>query len=82
MQTRSKINFFEKTLCHDTGDSKLHNVCKFQNKHINRILKLQDKAIRVINFAQYNESRSPLHKNSKVLKFNDNIALNELYVCI
>ena len=28
---------------------------QIQNKHINRILKLQDKAIRVINFAQHNE---------------------------
>ena len=48
---------------------------QIQNKHINRVLKLQDKAIRVINFAQHNESRSPLYKNSKVLKFNDNLAL-------
>ena len=47
----------------------------------NRILKLQDKAIRVINLAQFNESRSPLYKNSKVLKFNDNVALlNFMYV--
>ena len=42
---------------------------------------VQDKAIQVINFAQYNESRSPLYKNSKVLKFNDNVALlNFMYV--
>ena len=57
-------------------------VCgQIQNKHINRILKLQDEAIRVIKFAQHNESRSPLYKNSKVLKFNDNVALlNFMYV--
>ena len=27
-----KLIFFEKTLCHDIGNSKLHNVCKFQGK--------------------------------------------------
>ena len=32
------------------------------NKHVNRILRLQDSAIRIINFATYNESRGQLYK--------------------
>ena len=30
--TVTKLICFEKTLCHDIGNSKLHNVCKFQGK--------------------------------------------------
>ena len=54
---------------------------QIQNKHINRIIKLQDKAVRVINYAHFYESRNPLYVKSKILKFNDNIKLlNFLYV--
>ena len=27
-----KLIYFEKTRCHDIGNSELHNVCKFQGK--------------------------------------------------
>ena len=48
---------------------------------LKRITKLQDKAIRIINFAHYRESTSKLYKNSKILKFKDNITLNNyLYI--
>ena len=51
------------------------------NCHIKRIIKLQDKAIRIINYAHYRESTSQLYKNSKILKFKDNITLNNyIYV--
>ena len=51
------------------------------NSHINRIIRLQNKAIRIINFANYQEPTANLFNNSKVLKFKDNIALkNYLYV--
>ena len=51
------------------------------NNHIKRIIKLQDKAIRIINFADYREPTSLLYKNSKILKFQDNITLKKkLYV--
>ena len=43
------------------------------NKHIRRITKLQDKAIRIINFAHYREPTTKLYKNSNILKFKDNI---------
>ena len=46
------------------------------NIHINRIIKLQDKALRILNFAHYRAPTSPLYKNSKLLKFIDNITLN------
>ena len=46
-----------------------------------RIIRLQDRAIRVINFAHNYESRNPLYTKSKILKFADNIKLlNFLYV--
>ena len=43
------------------------------NKHVNRIIKLQDSAIRIINFAKSHDSRGQLYKNMKILKFSDNI---------
>ena len=46
------------------------------NIHINRIIKLQDKALRILNFAHYRTPTSPLYKKSKILKFRDNITLN------
>ena len=54
---------------------------QFHNKHINRLIRLQDRAVRVINFAHNYESRNPLYAKSKILKFADNIKLiNFLYV--
>ena len=51
------------------------------NTHIKRIIKLQDKAIRIINFANFREPTSNLYKKSEILKFKDNISLNNfLYV--
>ena len=54
---------------------------QIQSKHINRVIKLQDRAIRIINFAQYCDSRNPLYHKSNILKFNDNLDLqNFLFV--
>ena len=51
------------------------------NEHINRITKLQDRAIRYINFANYREPPSELYKNSGIIKFKDEIKINNfLYV--
>ena len=51
------------------------------NNHVKRIIKLQDKAIRSINFAEYREQTSNLYKKYQILKFTDNIALNNfMYV--
>ena len=44
-----------------------------QNKFIKRVCGLQDKAIRTINFASYYDSRNPLYKNMRILKFKDHI---------
>ena len=46
-----------------------------QNKFVKRICGLQDKAIRTINFASNYDSRNPLYKNVRVLKFNDHIQI-------
>ena len=48
---------------------------QIQNRYVNRITKLQDRAIRVINFASYFASRNQLYKKSRILKFSDNIQL-------
>ena len=54
---------------------------QFVNNNINRIIKLQDKVIRIINFAYYNASRNLLYNNFKILKLSDNIKLlNFMYV--
>ena len=49
--------------------------------HIKRIMKLQDKAIIISNFAHFRESISKLYKKSKILKCKDSIPLNT-YVLI
>ena len=82
---------------HFVNKSTLHNIyngifssllnygCQIWGQHINsyvkRIIKLQEKAIRVINFADFRAPTSKLYKSSNILKFTDNIILNNyLYV--
>ena len=49
---------------------------QYVNSHIKRIMKLNDKAIRVINFANYRDDPSQYYKKSNILKFQDFIMLN------
>ena len=49
---------------------------QFMNEHVLRVIKLQDKAIRIINFAQPHEPCSKLYQKSQILKFQDNININ------
>ena len=44
------------------------------NKNI-RVNKLQNKALRIINFAHFREISNPLYEKSFILKFNDNVKL-------
>ena len=54
---------------------------QYENANINRIIKLQNKAIRIINFADFREPPAKLYRKSKILKFTDNIKLyNYIYV--
>ena len=54
---------------------------QFLNQHILRLTKIQNKAIRIINFANYQEDPTPLYKKSKILKFSDHVKLdNIIYV--
>ena len=46
------------------------------NEHIKRVTKLQDRAIRYINFANYREPPSKLYKHSEIIKFKDNVKIN------
>ena len=48
---------------------------QIKNKHFHRLEMLQNKAIRIINFAAYRASVNPLYKNSKILKLSDVINL-------
>ena len=43
--------------------------------HIKLISNLQDKAIRIISFKPYRSTRNPLYKDSKILKLEDFIRL-------
>ena len=49
---------------------------QFQNMHVKRISKLNDKAIRLMNFAKYHEDPSEYYKKLNILKFQDSIKLN------
>ena len=51
---------------------------QIQNRHITRLQKLQDRSVRIINFAKYSDHRNPLYLKSKILKFNDSIKLSNL----
>ena len=53
---------------------------QIHNKSTNRIIKLQNIAIRIINFAHERQSTNELYKISKILKLYDHIHLqNFLY---
>ena len=49
---------------------------QIQNRYVNRITKLQDRATKVINFASSFSSRNQLYRKSRILKFSDNIQLS------
>ena len=51
---------------------------QYLNIHIQRLLKLQDKAVRIINFAKYHQPTDDLYKKSNILKLRDNIILNNI----
>ena len=52
---------------------------QFSNQHIFRIQKLQNKAIRVINFAKFDDPTDPLYQKSKFLKLSDNVKLQNFF---
>ena len=54
---------------------------QYLNQHVQRIVKLQDKAIRIMTFANPSEHSSDLYKKLEIIKFQDNIKIsNYLYV--
>ena len=54
---------------------------QFTNKHVCRLQKLQNKAIRIINFVDFREAVDPLYYKSKILKLTDHVKLqNFLFV--
>ena len=54
---------------------------QMKNYHISRLIKLQNKAIRIINFAPFRSSVTHFYKDNRLLKLNDIIKVqNFLYV--
>ena len=54
---------------------------QIKNIHFNRFETVQNRAIKIMNFASFRETSSPLYKESIILKLSDNIRLqNFLYV--
>ena len=54
---------------------------QIHNSNINRIIKLQNKTVRIIKFVHYHESTALLYKSTNILIFADNVKLlNFLYV--
>ena len=53
---------------------------KPMRNRVNRIIRLQNRAIRIINFAPYQSPKDILYKQSNILKFSDNVkVLNFLF---
>ena len=46
------------------------------NIHVNKIIKLQKKAMRIITFSNFRAHCSPLFKSKQILKFTDQIKLD------
>jgi hypothetical protein len=54
---------------------------QFSNKHICRLQRIQNKAVRIINFAKFRDPSTPLYHKSRILKLSDHIKLqNFIYV--
>ena len=45
------------------------------NQHVQKIIKLQKKALRIISFSEFRAHTSPIFKQYKILKFQDHIVL-------
>ena len=74
-----------KNKCHAIFGSLMQYGCQIWGQKINsrvkRTVKLQNRAIRVINFKDYQHPTEKLYKDSKILKFQDHISLlNYLFV--
>ena len=56
---------------------------QIQNRHNTRLIKLQNMAIRIIHFAPYQSSSTPLNNSSQILKLSDTIKLQSfLYISL
>ena len=54
---------------------------QIKSKHFNRLVTLQNKAVKVLNFSNFRDTVLPLYKISKILKLSDSIRLqNFMYV--
>ena len=54
---------------------------QFFNQHILRLTKIQNKVMRILNFANFRDDPTPLYNKSRILKLSDHIKLeNFMYV--
>ena len=49
---------------------------QIKSRHFTRLVTLQNKAIKIINFANFRDPVMPLYKAMKILKLSDNIRIN------
>ena len=52
---------------------------QFSNKYICRLQRIQNKAVRIINFAKFDDSSDPLYQKSKILKIMDHVKLQNFF---
>ena len=55
---------------------------QLSDNQLNRIQTLQNKAIRIINFADYKASASPLYRKSNILKVSDIVNVQNLLLVL
>ena len=77
-------NFVNRTIYFAIFESHLNYCCLVWSLNcnaINRLVIIQKKALRIINFQPHNSHSSPLFKTSFILKFSDEVTLeNTLFV--
>ena len=72
---------FSSILTYDYQTWGQHRILNANIKRITKLTKLQNKALRIINFADFHAPSSPLYKTPQILKLKDLITLNNfLYV--
>ena len=49
-----------------------------RSAHLIKISKLQDRALRIINFQEFNDNPSTLYKNEKIIKIHDLIKIQNI----
>ena len=52
---------------------------QLKSKHFTRLVSLQKKTIKIMNFTNFRDPVTPLYKAMKILKLSDNIRVNNFF---